>query len=191
MKKVILLIVLNCFVLIAFSQNYSDKIRSDSIYRKYEFHNSTDIGLGLGLDYGGIFGVKAGYSPVKHLNLFVAGGLQFSGFGWQIGAMGYIMPKTTKQFVRPFFKVMYGINAATYVDGIDEYNKLFQGLTVGSGSEFRFGKKKKHGFNVEINYPFRSKEFFDTYDKMQNDSRITGLLDPSPITISMGYHREF
>jgi len=191
MKKVILLVLVSCFFLFAFSQNYSEKIRSDSIYRKYEFHNSTDIGFGLGLDYGGILGIKAGYSPINHLNIFIAGGLQLSGFGWQVGAMGYIMPKTTKNFIRPLFKVMYGVNASIYVDGTDEYNKLYQGFTIGSGSEFRFGKKKKHGFNVELSYPFRTKEFDDDMDNLRNNPMIENFQEASPISISMGYHMEF
>ena len=191
MKRVILLVFILCFALFVFSQNYSDKIRSDSLYRKYEFHNSTDIGFGLGIDYGGILGIKAGYSPIKHLNLFIAGGLQLSGFGWQVGSMGYIMPKTTKNMVRPYFKVMYGVNASIYVDGTDEYNKLYHGITVGSGSEFRFGKKKKHGFNVELSYPIRTKEFYDDQDKLKNDPRIEDFQELVPISISMGYHMEF
>ena len=191
MKKVALIVFLSCFALFVFSQNNLEKAKTDSLYMKYEFHHSTDIGFGLGLDYGGILGIKVGYSPFKYLNLFIASGLHFSGFGWQVGGMGYMMPKTTKNLIRPYFKVMYGINASIYVDGTDKYNRLYQGFSVGSGLEFRFGRKKKHGFNVELNYPFRSKEFYDDQDELKNNPMIENFQELAPITISMGYHMEF
>lgn len=163
----------------------------DSIIRKYEFPHTTDIGLGLGIDYGGIFGAKFTYSPVKYLGIFAAGGFQVGGFGWQFGAKGYFIPKTSRKGFRPNLKVMYGINAAIYIEGYDKYDKLYPGFTIGPGMEFRFGRLKKHGFDIDLNFPIRSQEFYDDYDIIKNDPMVEIETEPLPITISMGYHMEF
>jgi hypothetical protein len=163
----------------------------DSIVQKYEFPHYVDVGLGFGIDYGGIFGGKIIYSPIKYLGVFAAGGLQMGGFGWQIGAKGYIIPKTSKKGFRPNLKVMYGINAVIYVENADEYNELYPGFSLGPGMEFRFGRLKKHGLNVDLNFPVRSKEFYDDWDKLKNDPNIKFQSEPLPFSISFGYHMEF
>jgi hypothetical protein len=163
----------------------------DSIVQKYEFPHYTDIGLGLGIDYGGVFGAKFTYSPVKYLGIFIAGGLQFGGFGWQIGAKGYIIPKTSKKGFRPNLKVMYGINAAIYVMDAEEYNELYMGPSLGPGLEFRFGRLKKHGLDADLNFPIRSQEYYDDWEDLKNDPNIEVLSEPLPFSISIGYHMEF
>jgi hypothetical protein len=163
----------------------------DSIVRKYEFPHTTDIGLGLGLDYGGVFGAKFTYSPIKYLGIFAAGGYQVGGFGWQFGVKGYFIPKTSRKGFRPNLKVMYGINAAIYIENYDKYDKLYPGFSLGPGMEFRFGRLKKHGFDIDLNFPIRSQDYYDDYDIIKNDPNIVIEVEPLPITISMGYHMEF
>jgi hypothetical protein len=163
----------------------------DSIVQKYEFTHYTDIGLGLGIDYGGVLGAKFTYSPLKYLGVFAAGGLQLGGFGWQVGVKGYIIPKTSKKGFRPNLKVMYGINAVIYVIDYDQYNDLYPGFSLGPGMEFRFGRLKKHGMNVDLNFPIRSQEFYDDWDKLKNDPNIVIESEPLPVSLSFGYHIEF
>jgi hypothetical protein len=163
----------------------------DSIVQKYEFPRYSDIGLGLGLDYGGVLGAKYTYTPVKYFGVFAAGGLQFGGFGWQVGVKGYFIPKTSKKGFRPNFKVMYGVNTAIYVVNAEEYNELYKGITIGPGMEIRFGRMKKKGLDIDINFPFRSQEYKDDWEKVKNDPRITDAVDPLPFAISIGYHMEF
>ena len=45
---------------------------------------------------------------------------------------------------------MYGCNSIIAVDGADEYDKVYKGFTVGLGFEFRFGKKKMNGLDLDL-----------------------------------------
>lgn len=169
----------------------------DSIVQKYEFPRYSDIGLGLGLDYGGVLGAKFTYTPIKYLGIFAAGGLQVGGFGWQVGAKGYIISKTSKHGFRPNVKAMYGVNASIYVVDdltkavVDEYTEIYHGFSIGPGIEMRFGRLKKIGLDVDINFPFRSEEFWDDWEEVQNDPSIEDTVDPNAFTISIGFHMEF
>ncbi len=163
----------------------------DSIVQKYEFPRYTDVGLGLGLDYGGVFGGKFTYTPIKYLGIFAAGGFQLGGFGWQLGVKGYIIPKTSKKGFRPNIKIMYGINAVIFVYDAEQYNDLYPGFSLGPGMEFRFGRLKRHGVNADLNIPIRSEEFYNDWDKLKNDPTITIESEPLPFSISVGYHFEF
>ncbi len=163
----------------------------DSIVQKYDFPRYTDIGLGFGMDYGGIFGAKFTFTPIKYFGAFIAGGLQFGGFAWQVGAKGYAIPKTSKKGFRPNLKAMYGVNAAIYVENAEEYNQLYTGPSIGPGMEIRFGRMKKSGLDVDINFPFRSQEYKDDWEKLKNDPNIEILSEPLPFSISVGYHFEF
>lgn len=163
----------------------------DSIVQKYEFPRYSDIGLGLGLDYGGVLGAKFTYTPIKYLGIFVAGGLQLGGFGWQAGAKGYLIRKTSKKGFRPNVKVMYGVNAAIYVIDADQYNELYLGPSLGPGIEIRFGRLKKNGLDFDLNFPIRSQQFYDDWEDLKNDPNIEIQSDPLPFTISIGFHMEF
>jgi len=168
------------------------EIVPDSIVQKYDFPHYNDFGIGLGLDYGGILGVKYTYSPIKYLGLFGAAGLQFGGLGWQVGAKGYFISKTSKHGFRPNVKVMYGVNASIYI--IDDntnavvFSENYLGFAIGPGIEIRFGRMKKKGLDVDINFPFRSDEFWDDWDQYKNSP---DAINPSSYTISIGFHMEF
>jgi len=163
----------------------------DSIVKKYEFPHTNDLGIGLGMDYGGILGVKLTFSPVKYLGVFACAGLQFDGLGWELGVKGYIIPKTSKKGFRPYFKGMYGINASIYIMDYDIYNKLYQGFSLGPGMEFRFGRMKKHGFDIDVNLPLYTDEFENDMSRVRNDPNVEIKSEPSAVTISLGYHIEF
>jgi hypothetical protein len=163
----------------------------DSIVKKYEFPHTNDLGIGLGMDYGGILGVKMTFSPVKYLGIFACAGLQFEGLGWEFGVKGYIIPKTSKKGFRPYLKGMYGINASIYIMDYDIYNKLYPGLSIGPGMEFRFGRMKKHGFDIDVNFPMYTDEFEKDMDRVRNDPNVEIESEPSIVTISIGYHMEF
>ena len=150
-----------------------------------------DGGAGLGLDYGGLIGVKASFYPIKYMAVFGAVGWEIVGIGWNVGILGRIIPADGKHGTRPYLKVMYGVNGATQVKGKNGYDEMFYGLTVGAGLELRFGKIKKNGINIDLNVPFRSPEFFDMVSRIKNDPQIDLKNDPWPVTISVGYMVEF
>jgi hypothetical protein len=150
-----------------------------------------DGGIGLGLDYGGIIGVRASFYPVSYMGIFAAGGWEMIGIGWNAGVLGRLLPADRKHGVRPYLKVMYGVNAATKVTGRDDYDKMFYGITTGIGLEARFGRAKKNGLNLDLNIPFRSPEYFATVDRMKKDPMVKMNNSTIPIAISLGFVAEF
>lgn len=158
---------------------------------RYSTRRWGDGGAGIGLDYGGLIGVKASFYPIKYMAVFGAVGWEIIGIGWNVGILGRIIPADGKHGTRPYLKVMYGVNGATQVKGKNGYDEMFYGLTVGAGLELRFGKIKKNGINIDLNVPFRSPEFFDMVSRIKNDPQIDLKNDPWPVTISVGYMVEF
>lgn len=156
----------------------------------YHYH-FVDLGLGVGLDYGGLVGAKvAFYMPFRQISVFGAGGVQLFGFGWNVGTTFRILPMKQSRTFRPNIKLMYGINRSTYVDGASEYNDMFTGWTPGIGAEFRFGKLKSSGFDVDINFPLGSDAFESRMNQIEADPRIGNII-VLPVAFSIGYHREF
>jgi len=150
-----------------------------------------DGGIGIGIDYGGLFGVKATFYPIKYMGVFVAGGWELIGIGWNVGCLGRFVPADGQHGVRPYLKVMYGVNAMMRVTGKSGYDKMFYGVTAGIGLETRFGKTKKSGINLDLNVPFRSPEYFSQLNQLKNDPEVKLNNTPLPITISIGYNVEF
>jgi hypothetical protein len=176
----------------AFSQQDVIPVRDDvKKMPQAEIVHKLDLGIGLGIDYGGLLGVQIGYAPVKHLTLFAAGGYYMIDFGWGIGAKGLFIPKTDRHVVRPFLKAMFGTNSVIYVIDFEEYNATYLGFTAGAGVEFRFGRKKANGFDLDLNVPFRSPDYWIDYNTMKNDPRLEIIQDVLPVAFSVGYHHEF
>lgn len=163
----------------------------DSILKKYEINHTLDMGIGFGLDYGGIFGVRMTFMPMRYLGIFGCAGILNDGTGWEAGAKGYFIPKSSVKIFRPYIKAMYGVNTEVFIKGTDEYNKHYLGFSAGAGTEFRFGRTKSHGINFDLNVPFRSAEYFTDLNKLRNDPNIDIQFEPGVITISFGYHIEF
>lgn len=195
MKKTNLLILILLLSTLVFSQtdfasnvkaNKGEELKPEKIELKKIF----DIGFGFGLDYGGLIGVKATFIPIKHLGVFVSAGYHLVSFGWQIGATGYILPKTNLKKIRPYAKAMFGSNRAIFVEGDSDRSKNYLGFTPGVGVEFRFGIKASHGLNVDLNFPISSSVFKDDFDDLKNDPNYE-ITDPLPVAISLGYHFEF
>lgn len=156
----------------------------------YHYH-FVDLGIGTGLDYGGLVGIKAAYiMPFRQVSVFGAAGVQLFGLGWNVGTTFRILSMKKNRTFRPNIKIMYGINRSTYVDGAKEYNEMFTGLTPGIGAEFRFGKEKSSGFDIDLNFPLGSADFEDQMNRIENDPRVESII-VIPVAFSIGYHREF
>jgi hypothetical protein len=191
-----------CFILVPVSGFSQIKVRDEQTFHSKEkvtIHHMYDLGFGFGIDYGGFLGAKFEVSPFDRLGIFVSGGYYLIGFGWQAGVLGYIIPKTTEKTFRLAGKFMYGTNSVIMVVNEqggstivgDEYNKIYTGATIGLVGQLRFGTYKKNGFDVELNYLFRDSGFYDDYNRMKNDPRLTDVTEPLPVSFSIGYHHEF
>lgn len=196
MHKIILLIFFSLFTITIFGQvDFASNVKKDEAQEKkqelIEIKRTVDIGAGFGLDYGGLLGFQITYTPIKYLGVIVSAGYHIVAFGWQVGLKGFILPKTNLKKVRPTLKVMYGSNRAIIVDGASQYNKSYNGFTPGAGIELRFGSKKSHGLNIDLNFPISSPEFKDDYDALKNNPAFEINVPPAPVAFAIGYHFEF
>lgn len=194
-KYILLLLTLflsaSLFSQVDFASNVKDDGGKEIKKELIEVKRTVDIGAGFGLDYGGLLGFQLTYTPIKHLGVVVSAGYHLVSFGWQLGLKAYILPKTNMKRVRPTVKVMYGSNRAIIVDGTSQYNKSYVGFTPGAGIELRFGGRKTHGLNIDLNFPISSASFKDDYEKLKNDPNIDITIPPSPVAFAIGYHFEF
>jgi hypothetical protein len=175
------------------NHNISDEEKSERSYIKHY----VDIGVGIGLDYGGVFGLKLTGLPVPNFGFFGIIGINFVSLAWNIGAVWNILPSTSQYHFRPNIKLMYGIHATTRVSMSNfdanwvNYDKSFKGFTPGIGLEIMPGKKKRNGLDIDLSIPIHSEDFKDQVEKMKNDPNVEEYLKSWPVTVSIGYHHEF
>lgn len=172
-----------------------DTLRIQKI-KPAESRFNADFGLGYGLAYAGFLGAQLQYTPIENFGFFASGGYCVFTLGWQLGIVGYLIPKEPSHPVRAYLSIKYGTIAAKEVHGNDKKNKSYYGITPGIGLEVRFGKTRKHGFNIDIMFPFPVGQFKEDFDKFGGNwfsyNYLSGINGKSatPMTPSIGYHFE-
>ena len=176
MKRLFFFSALMALTSLTFAQNYTR-------YDVPEQDSKMNIGLGIGLDYGGIGG-RITFLPVKRLALFAGVGYALVDFGYNVGAQLRIIPDNN---FCPTFGVMYGYNGVIKVQNASMYDKIYYGTSLSGGLEMHFGGKQSF-MNVELIVPFRSQAFYDDWDSLKQNSSVSIQSDPLPIAFSIGYH---
>src|SRR5208283_3104239 len=111
----------------------------NNVQNKTIISEQASIGVGLGLDYGGI-GAHFLYYPQKNLGLFVGLGDAIAGIGYNVGLKLKFLADHNNT-VSPYLIGMYGYYAAIDITNATQYNKLFYGPTIGFGLDFRFRRE--------------------------------------------------
>lgn len=181
-------------------QNRSDQ---ESEYdENYEFPESrgelgVNIGVGIGLDYGGIGG-KLSFMPIPKLAVFGALGFNLDKAGYNGGIIYRILPEKK---VCPYVTGMYGYNAVVVGDPHEriDFNgttvpvsdvmgsdgiKTYYGASFGAGIELHKRNKPKF-WNFELLIPIRSTEYSNDVEFLKQGAAFTPLL---PFTFCVGYH---
>jgi hypothetical protein len=152
--------------------------------------SKANIGLGLGLDYGGIGG-RFSFQATPAFALFAGLGYNLAGAGFNAGGIVRLSPDKR---ITPTLLAMYGYNAAIIVKGDDfdetVFSKTYYGPSFGGGVEFHSWHKRRNFINLQLLVPIRSSEFHDTMDALKADPFIE-INEPWPVTISVGYHWGF
>ena len=156
-----------------------------SIQRPDATTDIVDLGLGFGLDYGGL-GVNATVYPQKNIGIFGSVGYALAGAGYNVGVKLRLLPDHGYSKVRPFLEGMYGYNAAIVVSNATQYNKLYYGPSMGFGVDIGSLNKGKANFCAAILIPFRSQDVNNYINELQNNYGISfGTL--SPVAFSLGF----
>lgn len=150
--------------------------------------HKVSVGLGGGLDYGGI-GTRITYVPIKSVFVFGSLGYNLVGAGYNLGAGYKFFPD--KRFT-PYVVGMYGYNTVVTVtvndERVSELDRVFYGATFGIGAELKRSRGRKNFWNFGLLVPVRSQEFQDYKSELEHyyGADFTIL----PITLSIGYHIE-
>jgi len=143
---------------------------------QHSMYNDNDtkveLGVGAGLDYGGI-GVRFTGTPSPYFGFFGGLGFAFAGVGFNGGLNLVVNPGSR---VEGYLTGMYGYNAA--VKYTDE-DKLYYGPTFGLGAKINLNNAVNY-INVEVLAPIRNQEYKDRHDD-----------DLPPVAISLGFHWKF
>ena len=156
--------------------------------RHYQHYGQSEqqvyLGVGMGLDYGGIVGVKAEYLPIKYFGIFGGVGYNLLSAGWNVGATCKFLPNKR---VSPNLMVFYGYNGVSKVVGAPEYDMTSYGVTVGANLDIFLGRKRdKLSFGLFV--PIRSSKFMDNYNDMKNDPNVTMVNNLLPIAVGVGFN---
>jgi hypothetical protein len=155
--------------------------------QKQEFHKFS-IGLGGGLDYGGL-GTRVTFAPIKRVFVFGSVGYNLVGAGYNVGAGFKFLPE--KRF-SPYAVGMYGYNTVVMVTINDEHvsdlDRVFYGATFGIGAELKRSRGRKNFWNFGLLVPIRSQAFEDYKSELERYYRADFTM--LPIALSIGYHIE-
>lgn len=151
--------------------------------KEYEFYREKPfyIGVGLGMDFGGIGG-KLEYMFADFTGLFLGAGSNFNGLGINGGVM--IKPLHNRQ-VTPYLLGMYGYTGTVKIEGASQFNMTDYGFSTGGGIEIK--TRNLNVWQIGIVAPFRSQEFRDHYEFLKDHPDISLNNALLPIQISIGF----
>lgn len=141
------------------------------------------MGLGIGLDYGGV-GAKLEYLPIENVGLFAGLGYNLYSAGFNVGA-SYKIKASERFSINP--TAFYGYNGVIKVEGASEYDMVSYGVTFGVNLDIYVGKKGNK-ITTGLYVPIRSKKFSDNYDDVKNDYRVEMQAELIPIAVGVGYN---
>ena len=144
------------------------------------FKKEFDIGLGFGIDYGGI-GIRGTILPIEHLGLFAGVGYNLNSIGFNVGGQWHF-PKKRHDF---FLTGMYGYNAVIIVSGEINDKDTYYGFSA--GVEYQLKMKKNSNFwNFELLVPLRNSNYEEDLEALETIG--SDLMKPLPVAISIGFH---
>lgn len=167
-------------LLITGAMHAQDNIPVPMVYDKI------NLGIGGGLDYGGL-GADLMFYPHQSVGLFAGAGYAIAGFGFNAGVKFRFIPKKQPSRIAPYAMAMYGYNAAVAVSGASQFNKLFYGPTFGAGLDFGLRPGKRGYWSVALLVPIRSAESKDYIKDLEDNEGVEFGIGLLPVAFSIGY----
>ncbi|NQU84345.1 MAG: hypothetical protein HQ541_01160 [Mariniphaga sp.] len=150
-------------------------------------NDKTSIGIGIGLDHGGVGGNVLMY-PHKNIGVFAGVGYAFAGIGFNAGAKVRLASDNPTSRVIPYAIGMYGYNAAIQVTNKSDLNKFFYGPSVGVGIDLRSKNPNKNSYwSFAILYPVRSSEVDEYRDDLSYYHNVVFENELIPVAFSINY----
>src|SRR5436190_11115365 len=118
------------------------------------------IGLGAGMDYGGIGGNFLFY-PQKNIGLFAGLGYNFNSLGYNVGTKLRLISENRFRKASPYLMGMYGYNSVISVQNASQYDKVFYGPTVGIGMDYKSYPTKNGYWTFALLIPIRGSQVDD------------------------------
>lgn len=176
-----------CLFLLACTVFSSIQLRAQEATSDERKTDIGTLGIGLGLDHGGIGGNFLVY-PQRNIGLFAGVGYAIAGIGFNAGVKFRILPKKSTPSVTPYAICMYGYNTAIYIANAQQYNKLFYGPSIGVGIDIRSRRPTAAGYwSFAILVPFRGSDVQNYINTLQNSDGVTFTNTLLPIGFSIGY----
>ena len=174
-----------CSVLTSFYSVAQEEQASEEQTPVNKNADKVSLGLGLGLDYGGIGGNLLVY-PQENFGLFGGVGYAIAGAGYNVGAkIRFLSEKNPRTHF--YLMGMYGYNAAIAVTNATKYNKLFYGPSFGIGIDTGKRSYKKGYWTLALLVPVRDSEVNDYIDYLEDDIGVEFKNGLWPIAFSVAY----
>lgn len=135
------------------------------------------LGIGLGMDFGGI-GLRGSAYLGENVDLFGGVGYALAGVGYNVG---FIFGFTPKERVHPTLSAMFGTNAGLLSETNPSQNEMFLGPSFGAGIKIRGKGNPMNYFHLQVVFAVLSEDFYNKVN--QSNARETG----GPVFLSLGY----
>jgi len=149
-------------------------------------YDKVNLGIGAGLDYGGI-GVDLLFYPHQNFGLFAGAGYAIAGVGFNAGVKYRFIPKKQPSNIAPYVIAMYGYNAAVAVTDASQFNKLFYGPSFGAGLDFGLRPGRRGYWSAALLVPVRSSEAKEYVNDLEENEGVEFGIGLLPVAFSIGY----
>lgn len=142
------------------------------------------IGIGYGIDYGGI-GVKMQANINSFFKMFLALGVDNYKFSRNFGVSTNFRGENTKSKISPYIQLMYGTNTNVGYGLPLGLRKMFYGPTVGGGIEII--STSGSSLSIGMLLPYRSKEVDKYIEKLRLTRSLEFTKEFKTLEFSIGY----
>ncbi|MBN1819921.1 MAG: hypothetical protein JXR31_17120 [Prolixibacteraceae bacterium] len=180
MKKSVVILTV-CILILSVQLNAQNK--KSAIFK----NDKSSLGIGIGLDHGGIGGNLTLY-PTKNIGVFGGFGYAFAGVGYNAGVKLRFVSDNPKSGYVPYIVGMYGYNTVIHVKNASSLDKFFYGPSVGIGLDIRPGNPdKKSYWSLSLLYPVRSSDVEDYREDLENHHSVVFDSELIPLAFTISY----
>ncbi len=145
------------------------------------------LGFGIGLTYGGL-GSRLVLNLTDGVGISGGVGYNFVGTGYNFALL---LSPNSKTRTKAYFSGMYGTNTVLIIEGADDLNKSYTGVSLGMGMQIKSKSGNGNYLELGIIVPIRSSEYQDDIDDINRSNFINLESEPWPVLINIGYNIKF